>query len=129
MSAKPKGVLSFWNVPADADDPDIKVYVNGALVEGSSSSDISIATITIREPDVIVNPDARLTVAYLDDYDNCVKATGEIISLQDGAIIRVPLYKGKQIGSYSGLISSTGGVTLDGEGWIIITGDGEITGW
>ena len=30
---KPSGVLNFENVPADAGDPDVKVYVNGDLVE------------------------------------------------------------------------------------------------
>ena len=39
---KPSGILNFENVPAGADDPDVKVYVNGELVEtggGGGSSD------------------------------------------------------------------------------------------
>ena len=46
---KPSGVLNFENVPTDAGDPDVKVYVNGDLVEtgGGGSSDFALATLTI----------------------------------------------------------------------------------
>lgn len=45
---KPSGVLNFENVPADASDPDVKVYVNGEEVSsGGGSSDYTTATINI----------------------------------------------------------------------------------
>ena len=47
---KPSGVLNFENVPADAGDPDVKVYVNGDLVEtGGGGSGIPIVkTATVK---------------------------------------------------------------------------------
>ena len=49
MSTKtPSAVVSFNAVPEDAADPDVKIYVNGELVEsGGGSSDITTATVKL----------------------------------------------------------------------------------
>lgn len=44
---KPSGIINFENVPADAGDPDVKIYVNGEEVSsGGGGGDFSTCTVT-----------------------------------------------------------------------------------
>lgn len=121
------GILSYWNMSETDPDPTVKVYRNGELIE--VSGDLSFCTMNIVAPDNPDANDAAITVAYIDTNLNCIKATGEVIELNGDATYRLPLYKGKQIGSYNREITVEGNASIDGEGWLIITGDFAITGW
>lgn len=127
----PYGKLSFWNVPDDADDPVVEVYVNGELVDyqGGGGEDLTTCTLTIIAPESVVNADAEITIAYIDTVRNCIKATGETIALSGDATYQIPLYKGKQIASHNKPMTMSGDISSDGEGWLYITGDCSITGW
>lgn len=123
---KPSGIVSFYNVPADAEDPDVKVYVNNELVEsgGGGSSDLSFCNLTIGE-DFDRTP-ISLTLPYLSDLEG---SEALVVGTQfNTGVYKIPLYKGVCVGSaaYTS-ITATGDVVYDG-GALIITGDCEITG-
>ena len=106
---KPSGILNFENVPLDAGDPDVKVYVNGELVEtGGGSSDLTLATITIAEDS---DTEYLSAMAYVDG--DAIK-TMAAMECSAGDTFTVPLYKGTFV-----LQGPTSNLT--------VTGDAEIT--
>lgn len=50
---KPSGILNFENVPADAGDPDVKVYVNGVKVNNGSGGDGNMVITQTREGTIL----------------------------------------------------------------------------
>lgn len=126
---KPSGVLNFENVPADAGDPDVKVYVNGAEVSagGVGDSDFSTAEVTITISDENVNAIIIPIATDNDDYgetaDTGIAASGTY---------SVILYKGKALGAIDATvppimlnISLTGDIAYEDD--LVITGNGTIT--
>ena len=127
---KPSGILNFENVPADAGDPDVKVFVNGEEVSaGGGDSDFTTATVTIATglgirnfllPEIVDNEEY---VAILCAYP----APASI--LDDGEYL-VPLYKGKLVIENAGIqeLTITGDATFE-DYMLTITGDCEITAY
>ena len=109
----PSGILSFWNVPDDASDPDIKVYVNGELVEmgGGGESDFSLATMTIAgEFD-----SATLNIPTVLNNGGTDCAVGGEMPISTGETYHVILYKGVGFVYFSYELNYT------------VSGDAEIT--
>lgn len=96
---KPSGILNFENVPQDAGDPDVKVYVNGELVEtgGGGKSDFTVANVSIgadtmiqlcvlTDPSELYSLPAGTLPTVITDYVDAEEGT-----------YSVPLYKGHAI--------------------------------
>ena len=124
---KPSGILNFENVPADAGDPDVKVFVNGEEVSagGGGDSDFTTATVTISAVHVTDIP-----LPFIDDTDGyeCVYVIYPT-NAYDAGVYKVPLYKGKLM-----VETNTSSITVTGdaeysEGVLTITGDCEITAY
>ena len=122
----PHGILSFWNVPEDV-TPTWEVYKNGELIE--AAGELTYCIMTVGTPEVPSDPSGTLTIAYLDEDRNCIKATGEALEMYAGDTFKIPLYKGKQIAGYHNNVQVSGDAETDGEGWLIITGDFTVTQW
>lgn len=120
---KPSGIVSFYNVPADAEDPDVKVYVNNELVEsgGGGSSDLSICTMTIGE-----NYDRNYVLISIPEASDLYNESSVGKSYNTGTY-NVILYKGQCIGELGteGAVV-TGNATVDEYGSVTITGDFEV---
>ena len=130
---KPSGILNFENVPADAGDPDVKVYVNGSEVEigGGGDSDFTIAVVTINNTG---ETDLKLLASYIvgDDIDILPNVP---VDDDDTTELQLILYKGslrtalltpdQQILKEN--IATTGSIEASAEGMLTITGDGTIT--
>lgn len=108
---KPSGILNFENVPADADDPDVKVYVNGELVEtgGGDSSDFTTAVVTSDDTTYQIS---MLAPVAMDEEG--MSASFVIETLDIGASITVILYKGYAVIP----------VNLSDDDTLDVTGDG-----
>ena len=126
----PSGVFNYTQVPDDAGDADIKVYVNGEEVSsgGGGSSDFSTAKVTI------INNDANGINLYAavvgENYMDCTDSVGGSASKE----INIALYKGKAFAILRTAggslidedIETTGDIDFD-DGDITITGNGTIT--
>lgn len=116
---KPSGILSFWQVPEDAGDPDIKVYVNGELVEtGGGSSDFTTCTVTPKDKGLYAEiPIIANDVLTMSDPDGVLSA-------------EVPLYKGTLVMNFPNAyfeVDVSGNATYDsGTGELVITGDCQL---
>ena len=128
----PSGVFNYTQVPDDAGDADVKIFVNGEEVSaGGGSSDFTVAKISVtnQHSDAI-----QLNIANADDDEN---TSSDQINISGGSTvdnINVILYKGN---AYGTLFDSNGqlieeDVTVSGdvefdEGDVTVTGDGTIT--
>lgn len=128
---KPSGVLNFENVPQDAGDPDVKVYVNGEEVStgGGGDSDFTTTTITVvnnKASDIY----ARFACLQEDAINEMTSPFIEASSTEDVTII---MYKGSAVGylyDNDGMIDTGVSITGDGvhdDGEITVTGECEIT--
>lgn len=134
---KPSGIVSFYNVPEDAGDPDVKVYVNNELVEsggGGGDGDFTTATITLANPD---NEETHMRGYYpiVDESKGIVLSRiniggNDVTCLANNASYTVPLYKGKYTGIGLSLeeMEISGDAEYDGE-YLTVTGDCTITYW
>lgn len=137
---KPSGVLNFENVPNDAGDPDVKVYVNGDLVEsgGGGSSIGKYATVTLECDDTYDEVYVPCDTQYPPGADVCwgiqyltVTDGKAKVLLLDGATddaTRLYNIEAKKNDSYyTGTpVSATGGCTVE-DGSVFVTGDGTVT--
>ena len=125
---KPSGLLSFWQVPEDAGDPDVKVYVNGELVEaGSGSGDFTTASVTLTGNDVIL-----VNVAYLVTSDGETQLVTSDAMTPEASPMTIPLYKGKIVlvpsgSKFESVTANNDNASIDSDGNLVITGDVEIT--
>lgn len=131
---KPSGVLNFENVPADAGDPDVKVYVNGSEVSagGGGDSDFDTVKVTFVNNDTVKNLEPHISVIMESDGDKFIVADPLIMS-ETSEELDVVLYKGSADGGlYMSGSVVTEGVTVSGDieyddGYITITGNGTVT--
>ena len=93
---------------------------------GGGSSDFSTATVTISNA---TRHSINTAIPYIDSYNNDIEA---LIYIDIDAIVEhtIPLYKGRatmyfELNTES--IALTGDLTDEGDGCIIVTGDGTIT--
>lgn len=112
---KPSGIISFYNVPDDAGDPDVKVYVNNELVEiggGGGESDFSLVTMTVagEANDVATNFPTVVNAGGTD------AAVGGGVEISGGLTYPVILYKGVAFVFFTDEVTFT------------VSGDAEITG-
>lgn len=112
---KPSGIVSFYNVPADAGDPDVKVYVNNELFEtGGGSSDFTTCMVT---------PGSRgidVSLPVVDEENNTIS-----MGFPSEAV-KVVLYKGsiKIPVAYLDVTIDSGDAVYDsGNDIVTITGD------
>lgn len=125
---KPSGIINFENVPADAGDPDVKIYVNGEEVSsGGGGGDFTTAVITTAADAGTDNVTAPIPV---------VDESGIIlpVEIEPNKTYTVVLYKGKlnltvmNFGLVSfTVVSGDAEVTLDNDYKVVVTGDCEIT--
>ena len=132
---KPSGIVSFYNVPDDAGDPDVKVYVNNELVEtgGGGSDDLNTAKLTVNIPQNNKNAKGFGTIATV--YAACINGNEttsyyEIPQDDETVTIDIVLYKGAayveiDTASYSGATVS-GDITEISTFHYTMSGDGVI---
>lgn len=131
MSTKtPSAVVSFNAVPEDAADPDVKVYVNGELIEsggGGGGGDLSTAIVTLT-----IAEGCSCFLPYCNDGNNDPEAVAaDTIAYYSGEY-NVVLYKGEALLSANDL-SVVSAVSGDAEQdatytrFVHITGDCSIT--
>ena len=130
---KPSGIVSFYNVPDDAGDPDVKVYVNNELVEtgGGGSDDLTAAKLTVNIPQN--NAKGFGTIATV--YAACINGNEttsyyEIQQDDETVTVDIVLYKGAayveiDTASYSGATVS-GDITEISTFHYTMSGDGVI---
>ena len=116
----PSGILSFWQVPEDAGDPDIKVYVNGELVEtGGGGGDFSTCTVTPGSNGITVN------MPVVDEENNTLSLQGilfdpaKVVLYKGSLVIPVPLKL---------VVVDSGDAVYDSDNEIVtITGDCQLS--
>lgn len=121
MSTKtPSAVVSFNAVPEDAADPDVKVYVNGELVEsgGGGGGDLSTCKVTF-------DADSSTGSLKLPNYiEDC--ATGSF-SVSANSEANAILYKGAAIIEKTNpadiLTVVSGSAEVNDDGTVSVTGD------
>ena len=125
MSEKtPSGILSFVAVPDDAGDADVKVYVNGELVEsgGGGDSDFAIAKWT----NTIAN--LKIVGCFIDE--ETIAPTTMSTEFDVGSY-DLAMYKGSGVCYMdpSGVeyVEFTGDAEVDVDGTITYTGDFTIS--
>ena len=131
INDKPSAVVSFNAVPEDAADPDVKVYVNGELVEsgGGGSGDLSIATVTIgADSDTGTLGGSFVYKKEYEIYEN--DGSAGYIDAAAEQEYEIILYKGVayvDLGE-SEYTSLSGDVTYDADNNVlVVTGDCSIT--
>lgn len=122
---KPSGILNFENVPQDAGDPDVKVYVNGELVEtGGGGGDFTTAIVSVSE-------DVNVIATYLLTNGDDTSLWTDSGMYADMSPFIIPLYKGKIIMVPSGgnvvSVTANNDNAKAEDGKLVITGDCEIT--
>lgn len=129
---KPSGILNFENVPADAGDPDVKVYVNGSEVEiGGGSSDFTTAAVTLANStgdldDIVLAAPFIVEgeISIMPDVTRGHQATLEIVLYKGSLVCTVTTDDNQMITEN---ITTTGAIEDLGGGYLQITGDGTIT--
>lgn len=124
---KPSGILNFENVPADAGDPDVKVYVNGSEVEigGGGDSDLTTCELT-----VTTSGDAYYDSITAPLIYNNEAAIGSASATDETTVYTIILYKGSAKGisliDLTGTVTLSGDIAQDGPAYTV-TGDAAIT--
>lgn len=124
---KPSGILNFENVPDDAGDPDVKIYVNGEEVSaGGGSSDFTTATMTINTGSGVKG--LLMPIIYDEEPAGIIETfptTGS--ELEDGEYT-IMLYKGfLGVEQHQGSSITVSGSAEAQDNMLLITGDFEIT--
>lgn len=117
---KPSGIVSFYNVPADAEDPDVKVYVNNELVEtgGGGGGDFSTCTVTPGANGITVS------LPVVDEENNTLSLQGlfdpeKVVLYKGSLVIPVPMKL---------VVIDSGDAVYDSENEIVtITGDCQLS--
>lgn len=123
---KPSGILNFENVPADAGDPDVKVYVNGSEVEigGGGDSDFTTAVMTVADYEGMMFPASPPQL--FNEEGNAGAYVESSVAAGEYTIV---LYKGKCLFvTDCSSVTVTGNATFD-DGFILATGDFSVTEW
>ena len=118
---KPSGIVSFYNVPDDAGEPDVKVYVNNELVEtgGGGGGDFSTCTVTPGANGITVN------MPVVDEENNTLSLQGilfdpaTVVLYKGSLVIPVPLKL---------VVIDSGDAVYDSDNEIVtITGDCQLS--
>lgn len=123
----PSGVFNYMQVPDDAGDAAVKIFVNGEEVSAGGSSDFTIAKVTIDTG----SGAESLNLPYTFDEEN---ASGIWLSwaynqaFLDGEY-NIPLYKGMIIAEQVYATMDLEGDATFEEGVLTITGDCTISGY
>lgn len=125
MSTKtPSAVVSFNAVPEDAADPDVKVYVNGELVEsgGGGGGDLSACKITFDAE----SGSGYVDVAYFIEIPDGPYGTSGKFRVTANAVADAILFKGKcyvEKKNVLDTITVVSGSAVDADGMIEVSGD------
>ena len=121
---KPSGIVSFYNVPDDAGDPDVKVYVNNELVEtgGGGESDFTTCEVTFTN--------TAASYVYIPELVDTEPAALATFGEKAAGVYTIALYKGMAVIKTGAIVDDTSGLIQEDDentGRYIITGDCSIT--